>query len=145
MPELLTHPQLRLLALVDVLLVLKMLAVGNYTSLLRLRRKVFATSEDYAVYRGEVSTQPDPDIERTRRAHQNDVENILPFFVASAFYACTEPSYAVLSFYLWGFVAARVAYSVFYLRAMQPHRTIAFTLGAVLLFAISATTLMRVL
>ena len=49
MPEPLAHPNVRLLALVDLLLVLKMIALANYTSFLRLRRRVYATPEDYAM------------------------------------------------------------------------------------------------
>src|SRR2546429_113985 len=49
MPEPLADPNVRLLALVDLLLVLKMIALGNYTSFLRLRRQVYATPEDYAL------------------------------------------------------------------------------------------------
>src|SRR5258707_821355 len=49
MPEPLADPNVRLLALVDLLLVLKMIALANYTSFLRLRRRVYATPEDYAM------------------------------------------------------------------------------------------------
>jgi hypothetical protein len=51
MPEPLADPNVRLLALVDLLLVLKMIVLGNYTSFLRLRRQVYATPEDYALGR----------------------------------------------------------------------------------------------
>ena len=134
---------LRLLALVDLLLVLLMITVGNYTSMLRIQRKVFATPEDYA-RRGLPLRAPDEGVERTRRVHLNHVENVLPFFVVSLLYALTQPSHLMLSIFMWGFLIARVAYSVFYLRAMQPHRTLAFSLGIMCTLGITILTLAAV-
>jgi len=143
MPELLVDPNVRLLAIVDLLLVLKMIALGSYTSFLRLRRQVYATPEDYAL-RAATPAGPDQDIERVRRAHRNDLENILPFFVVSFLYVVTRPSYGAAAIYLGGFLAARVAHSIFYIRGAQPHRTIAFAVGAVLMFVMLLRTLVAV-
>jgi len=140
MPELLADPNVRLLALVDLLLVLKMVALGNYTSFLRLRRQVYATPEDYALRAATPPARTDADIERVRRAHRNDLENILPFFVVSFLYVLTRPSYAAAA----GFLAARVLHSIFYIRSAQPHRTIAFAVGAVLMFVMLLSTLVAV-
>jgi len=144
MPEPLADPNVRLLALVDLLLVLKMIALGNYTSFLRLRRRVYATPEDYALRAATPAARADEDIERVRRAHRNDLENILPFFVVSFLYVLTRPSYAAAATYLWGFLAARVLHSIFYIRRAQPHRTIAFAVGAVLMFVMLLSTLVAV-
>jgi uncharacterized MAPEG superfamily protein len=140
----LADPNVRLLALVDLLLVLKMLVMGNYTSFLRLRRNVFATPEDYALRATTPPVGLDEDIERVRRAHRNDLENILPFFVVSFIYLLTGPSHLALSVYLWGFLGARTLHSVFYIRGIQPHRTIAFTVGAALLFVMLFRALVAV-
>ena len=145
MPELLADPNVRMLAIVDLLLVLKMIALGNYTSFLRLRRRVYATPEDYALRAAMPAAGPDEDIERVRRAHRNDLENILLFFVVSFFYVLTRPSRGAAAIYLWGFLAARVLHSIFYIRSAQPHRTIAFTVGAVLLFVMLLSTLVAVI
>ena len=144
MPDLLADPNVRLLALVDLLLVLKMIALGSYTSVLRLRRRVFATPEDYALQGAAPPEAPDVDIERVRRAHRNDLENILPFFVVSFLYVLTKPSYGAAALYFWGFLAARALHSIFYVRGAQPHRTIAFTVGAVLMFVMLLRTLVAV-
>ena len=132
MPELLADPNVRLLALVDLLLVLKMVALGNYTSFLRLRRQVYATPEDYALRAATPPARTDADIERVRRAHRNDLENILPFFLVGFFFALTRPPWLAAEILFIGFAVARVLHSVFYIRAMQPHRTIAFTAGSLL-------------
>jgi glutathione S-transferase len=143
--ELLADSNVRLLALVDLLLVLMMMTVGNYTSLLRIRHKVFAAAEDYGRRPSSNLQGPDEVVERVRRVHLNHLENVLPFIVVSLFYVLTRPSYAALSVFLWGFLLARVSYSVFYLRALQPHRTIAFGLAMGLMFAMIVSTLIALI
>lgn len=140
----LDDPNLRLLTLVDLLLVLLMMMVGNYTSMLRIRRKVFAAPEDYS-WRALPNKPQDEGVERARRVHLNHLENVLPFFVVSLLYALTQPSQLLLSIFLWGFLVARVAYSVFYLRAMQPHRTLAFGLAMMSTLGMTFLTLLAVI
>jgi uncharacterized MAPEG superfamily protein len=139
--DLLAAPTVHLYAVVALLLVLKMVAVGFYTSAVRIRRRVFATPEDYALRNLAPAGVPDEDVERVRRAHRNDLENVLPFLVVGLLYALTGPSLAAARIYLIGFLVARTLHSVFYIRAMQPHRTIAFTVGMVLMLAMLVTTL----
>jgi glutathione S-transferase len=143
MPDLLRDPVVRLLVVVYALLVLKMAAVSAYTSILRLRRNVFATPEDYAL-RGLPAQSSDEDIERVRRAHRNDLENILPFFVVGFLYLLTRPSLLAAAIYLVGYLVARTLHSIFYIRGMQPHRTIAFTAGGLLTLTMIASTLVAV-
>src|SRR2546430_2026146 len=124
--------RLQLFGIVSLILVLKMAAVGLYTSTLRIGRKVFATPEDYALQGMPTRSGNDADIERVRRAHQNDLENILPFFVVGFFFALTRPPWLAAEILFIGFAVARVLHSVFYIRAIQPHPTIAFTAGSLL-------------
>lgn len=138
-------PAVRLFAIVYLLLVVKMVAVGFATSLLRIRRKVYATPEDYALNRANPPPVPDEDIERIRRVHRNDLENILPFFAIGLFYALGDPSMLAARIYFVGFLVARVLHSVFYIAGRQPHRTIAFGVGLVLMLTMLATTLVRLL
>jgi uncharacterized MAPEG superfamily protein len=143
-PDLLVDPVVRLYVVVYILLALKMVAVGSYTSVLRLRRRVYSTPEDYQL-QGMTPTQArDEDIERVRRAHQNDLENILPFFVLGFLFLMTRPSLTAASIYLVGYLIARTLHSIFYIRSLQPHRTIAFTLGGVLTLAMIVQTLVAV-
>ena len=142
---LLANPALRLFAIVSLILVLKMAAVGVYTSTLRIGRKVFATPEDYALQGMQAKAVSDPDIERIRRAHQNDLENILPFFVVGFFFALTHPPLLAAEIFFIGFALARILHSVSYIRSMQPHRTIAFTAGSVLSAVMLVWTLVALL
>jgi uncharacterized MAPEG superfamily protein len=137
-------PIARLYIVVYALLVLKIALVGSYTSVLRIRRKVYATPEDYALQGLAARTTRDEDIERVRRAHQNDVENILPFFVVGFLYLATGPSYTAAAIYLIGYLAARTLHSIFYIAGLQPHRTIAFGIGGVLTLAMIVQTLVAV-
>jgi len=139
MPRL-DDPVVRLYVVIYLLLVLKMAVVGTYTSILRLGRKVYATAEDYAFQGLARKTTVDEDVERVRRAHRNDLENILPFFVVGFCYLLTSPSWNAAAIYLIGYLIARIAHSVFYIRSMQPYRTIAFTLGAVLTISMMVHT-----
>jgi glutathione S-transferase len=109
-------------------LALKMLVLASLTSRQRFRKRVFASPEDYAA----LHLQPrerDVDVERYRRAHRNDLENILPFFVVGAIYAATGPSVVGAWLCLPGFALARLLHTVFYLRGAMPHRTIAYGYG----------------
>jgi len=145
MDSLLTHnPALQLLGVVYLVLVLKMVAVGSYTSMIRIRRGVYATPEDYQL-QGLPPKAADEDVERARRAHRNDLENILPFFGAAFFYALTQPSMFMARIYFVGFATARVLHSVFYIRQQQPQRTIAFSIGLLLMLLMVISTLISFL
>jgi uncharacterized MAPEG superfamily protein len=130
--DLLGNPAFRLFAIVALILVLKMAAVGMYTSTLRLGRGVYATPEDYALQGMTAKMTSDADVERVRRAHLNDLENILPFFWVGFCFAVTRPPYVAAEVFFIGFAVARILHSIFYIRSMQPHRTIAFTVASVL-------------
>lgn len=143
--EMLATPVLRWYAAVSLLLVLKMLALAFYTGWLRLRRKVFAAPEDYGVVGAKPCLATDSQIERVRRAHLNDLENLVPFFVVGYLYALTDPSPLAAKTYYLGYLVARVLHSAFYLGAKQPHRTIAYTVAMVLLLVMLGETLARVL
>jgi uncharacterized MAPEG superfamily protein len=144
MPHGLADPVVRLYVVVYLLLVLKMAAVGTYTSVLRIGRKVYATPEDYALQGLAARTTRDEDIDRVRRAHQNDLENILPFFVVGFLYLLTGPSYGAASVYLIGYLVARTLHTLFYIASLQPYRTIAFTLGGLFTLGMIVQTLVAV-
>ena len=142
--ELYAIPAFRLYALVALLLILKMFAVAFYVAALRVRRKVFSAPEDYETFDAAPRATADEEIERARRAHLNDLENILPFLAAGLLYALTAPSMGVARVYFWGFLLARVFHTVAYIGGLQPHRTIAYAVGIVLTIAMTIQTLVLV-
>jgi uncharacterized MAPEG superfamily protein len=147
MTNFITDANVRTLLQVDTLLTIGVMSMSNYTSVLRISRKIYATPEDYALNPtagpGAVALAPavDDPIARSRRIHRNHLENVLPFLVLSALYTLTQPGHALFAGLLWAFLVVRVAYTVFYGRSMQPHRTIAYALGAVIQFTIAVLTL----
>nr|QST14970.1 mGST1 protein [Diaphanosoma celebensis] len=122
----LSNPVFAAYCFYGALLCLKTLLMAPLTGRLRIIKKAFANPED-----GKVKT--DDDVERVRRAHLNDLENILPFLVLGFLYVATNPSptTALLAFRV--FALARfiytLVYAVFVLR--QPARGIAFMTGMV--------------
>lgn len=122
-------PAFRLFALSVLVLAFKMLALASWTSAIRLRKKIFAAPEDYASQGLPARDVRDPDVERARRAHRNDLENILPYFAVGAVYAASGPSAAGAWLCFGGFTLARVLHTLFYLNERMPHRTLAYALG----------------
>uniref|UniRef100_A0A182W8W2 Microsomal glutathione S-transferase 1 n=1 Tax=Anopheles minimus TaxID=112268 RepID=A0A182W8W2_9DIPT len=91
---------------------LKMLLMSVLTGLQRGSKKVFANPED--VTPGGKLKYDDPDVERVRRAHLNDMENILPYFIISFLYMFTNPSVTV-AVNLFRLVAVvRICHTVFH-------------------------------
>ncbi|XP_071768081.1 prostaglandin E synthase [Centroberyx gerrardi] len=115
-----------------VLLVVKMYVIAILTGQVRLRKKAFANPEDSLRHGGLEFNREDPDVERCRRAHRNDLENILPFLFLGAVYSLTGPSLAVARLHFVVFFIARVVHTVAYLLALRaPTRSLAYTVGQV--------------
>ena len=85
-------------------------------------------------------------VERIRRAHQNDIENILPFLILGFLYMFTNPVYStallcyrcvsffthlIISHFVFRiFVGARIFHTIVYLLIVpQPSRALAFFAG----------------
>ena len=82
----------------------------------------FASPEDArpgAFNRTPRPGQLDPDdyVERSRRIHRNDLENIPGFWIAGLLFVMTDPAPWVAYLCLYGFVAIRAAHFLAYLTA----------------------------
>jgi uncharacterized MAPEG superfamily protein len=118
---------------------------ANVTGIMRTARKVYATPEDYRFFGQEPVMTRDEQIERVRRAHLNDLENILPFFAIGFIYALTAPSYTFAAILFIAFTVGRIAHTVAYIAGRQPWRTIAFAVSQIALYLIALATLIEVL
>lgn len=127
--DLVSDPAIRAWGISSAVVALKTLAAGGYTSSIRMRKKVFAAPEDYALQGLPLAAAPDADVERARRIHRNDLEAGLPFAMVGLVYALTQPTTAGLWICFAGFPIARILHSIAYARALMPHRTIAFLVG----------------
>jgi len=123
------------------ILLAKMGLMGPLTARQRFRKMVFANPEDTTS--GGTVAYADSDVERVRRAHQNDLENIPLFFLATHFYLSTNPSTAVATNLIRGFTALRFIHTFVYLNQVpQPSRALSFILGlGITLYMCGATAL----
>jgi len=109
---------------------IKTVVMSLWTARYRIPRKVFITPEDYVLSNTPVSLSQDADVERVRRCHQNDLENVLPFVLIGLLYVLTGPelSTALLVFRL--FAGSRLLHTIVYLNAVpQPSRALLFFVG----------------
>lgn len=106
---------------------LKMMAVTVLTARQRHRKKVFANEEDAKTKHGIVKFD-DPDVERVRRAHLNDLENIPAFWALGALYLTTDPDPALATNLFRVYAVGRVLHTIVYAvkPLPQPARGMAF-------------------
>ncbi|XP_014239239.1 microsomal glutathione S-transferase 1-like [Cimex lectularius] len=122
-------------------LVLKMLILTPLTARQRFKNKVFLSPEDTSLLKGS-KVDVHPDVERVRRAHRNDLENVV-FFLSMAFcYILTNPTKWVAILVLAAFTVARFLHTFFYLTA-KTARMYAFAVGYLVLVYMAGTTVMH--
>lgn len=85
-------------------------------------------------------------VERVRRIHQNDLENLPFFLVAGLLYVLTGPSLMMAQLLLYGYVVSRLLHFAAYLSA-QTHdvRATLWTVGSLILIFMTVRTLLAAL
>lgn len=116
-------------AVVCALLVLKAQVLGAATAATRGKLKKFINPEDAAWLGGERVNPDDERVQRIFRAHRNDLENLLPFFVGGTLYVLSGAGTTAGAAYFGAFLLARYAHTFAYLRQEARLRRNAFTLG----------------
>jgi uncharacterized MAPEG superfamily protein len=95
-----------------------------------------ASPEDLQV--GLINKDPHPEqlelndyVDRSRRMHRNDLENIPAFLACGILFVAAGPSYLLANILMYGFVGARLAHSLAY-ATKQSHeiRATLYTLGS---------------
>ncbi|NXR83492.1 MGST1 transferase, partial [Pycnonotus jocosus] len=130
------------------IVLLKMMLMSPITTYFRVTRKAFANPEDTASFGKENAKKylrSDPDVERARRGHLNDLENIIPFFGIGLLYALSGPelSWALLHFRL--FAGARILHTFAYLIPLpQPSRGLTWATGYIVTFSMAYNVLKTV-
>lgn len=90
--------------------------------------------------------EPVESVERIRRIHMNDLEN-LPFFLVAGFlFVLTEPSLVLAQWLLYGYVVSRFLHFAAYISA-QTHemRATLWTVGSLILIFMTGRTLLAAL
>lgn len=130
-------------AFYSTILILKMYVVAIITGQVRLRKKAFANPEDALRNGGLQYYREDPDVERCRRAHRNDMENIFPFLFLGAVYSLLEPSPAVARVHFFIFCVGRIVHTVAYLLKLRaPTRSVAYSVAQLPCFSMALQILL---
>merc|ERR1712002_1121189 len=112
------------------LVLFKTILMSPITSFYRLKNSTFSNPEDLPLGKKTNVDFNDAEVERIRRAQQNDVENILPFILIGGLYLTTNPSLTASKILFRTFTTARFAHTLFYLASIdQPWRFLAFLVG----------------
>lgn len=127
---------LRMYAITAIVLALKMAAISVVQGSARVKAGTFTNPEDVASFGGQQASAEAPMVERASRAWRNDLENIPIFLILAWIYVAADLSAVAFIIYCLVFMAARVGHTIFYLNAIQPARTIAFTVGALAALAL---------
>jgi len=109
----------------------KMMIMSLLTARHRLGKGIFANAEDVPLHpKGKVKMD-DPDVERVRRGHLNDLENIPVFLILGLLYVATRPALATALWCFRIFVAARYIHTFVYVICPlpQPARGLSFFAG----------------
>ncbi|XP_048778668.1 microsomal glutathione S-transferase 1-like [Ostrea edulis] len=108
----------------------KTLLMSALTVRSRLTNKVFANPEDTAKFGGVEPTVSDQRVERIRRCHQNDIENVFSFVLVGSFYLVTDPDPWFATLLFRTFVLSRCLHTVCYLAPLpQPSRFVTCLTG----------------
>ncbi|KAH1179277.1 prostaglandin E synthase [Mauremys mutica] len=130
----------------STILIIKMYVLAIITGQVRLRKKAFANPEDALRNGGLQYCREDPDVERCRRAHRNDMENIFPFLFLGAIYSLLEPSPIVARIHFLIFCVGRIVHTVAYLlRLKAPTRSVAYSVAQLPCFSMALQILFAVI
>lgn len=126
----LNNPAFSSLAFCTGVLALKMFAVVFLTIKNRFKNKVFAAEEDVKGMPGAKVSYAQPDIERARRIHLNDLENIPIFLFVAFIYILTGPAASTAIWHFRIFTISRVCHTLAYaIPIPQPSRALSFFVG----------------
>merc|ERR1711936_1215055 len=109
------------------LVLLKTLLMSFWTAKRRFATGVFANPEDIKGNAGAKVDYANEDVERVRRCHQNDIENVYPFVMIAAMYITTNPALSTAILVSRLFTLARYIHTLVYVfQVPQPSRALAF-------------------
>ncbi|XP_047536763.1 microsomal glutathione S-transferase 1-like [Vanessa atalanta] len=130
-----SNPVVQSYILYSAILALKLISVSTLTSLVRMTRGVYSNPEDAKALRGKVKLD-DPAVERTRRAHLNDLENIPAFWILGALYVTTGPVAAWATLLFRVYTVSRIIHTIVYavVPLPQPTRAIAYIIPTVIMW-----------
>ncbi|KAK2581424.1 hypothetical protein KPH14_005099 [Odynerus spinipes] len=125
---------LKLFGFWSSILVIKMMLMILLTAYQRFTKKIFANPEDASLMPKAKVSLEDPDVERVRRAHLNDLENIVPWFIITYVWLMTGPSVWLAGVLIRTFAITRIIHTLVYaVFPQQPARFLCFAVGYVVI------------
>ncbi|XP_034434725.1 microsomal glutathione S-transferase 1-like [Hippoglossus hippoglossus] len=149
MADLMENEVFRAFTTYAAIVIVKMMLMGPLTGYFRVSRGAFSNEEDVSRKSAEEKKKllrTHPDVERVRRCHLNDLENIVPFVVIGLLYALTAPELSAALLHFRIFAGARIFHTVAYVGALpQPSRGLGWILGMLVTFSMAYRVLSTVL
>jgi glutathione S-transferase len=134
------------------IMILKVMGQGWMTVYRMLKVQAgWASPEDLQA--GLINRKPSPEqlevndyVDRSRRMHRNDLENIPAFLACGLIFVATGPSLVLANSMMYGFVAARLLHALAY-ASKQSHevRATFYTIGSLLVIAMAVYVLAAVI
>ncbi len=113
-----------------VYLSLKMISNSVVQGFQRTKNRSFAHEED-AKFFGNATAGNQPELVlKAASCWRNDLENIPIFLIMGLAFVFWGGEAQTAAIYFITFCVGRTLHSFFFLKSLQPHRTIAFTIGA---------------
>lgn len=112
----LDNPAFAAYLIASAIMVLKVMGQGWMTVFRMMKvNGGYASPEDLRA--GTLNKSPDPSqlemneyVDRSRRMHRNDLENIPAFWIAGLLFVLTDPVIFLAQAFMYGFVVARIAH-----------------------------------
>jgi glutathione S-transferase len=146
------NPVFRWYAVAAAIMIVKMMSQGWITVFRMMKvNGGFRYPED--AKKGAANPNPRPDqllpneyVQRSRRMHENDAENIPLFLVAGLIYVCTAPGLLVSASLFSAYVLSRLAHFFVVLTA-RPHelRAASWTIGSIIIYFMAGVIVWHVL
>jgi glutathione S-transferase len=134
------------------IMILKVMGQGWMTVYRMLKVQAgWASPEDLQA--GLINRKPSPEqlevndyVDRSRRMHRNDLENIPAFLACGLIFVATGPSLVLANSMMYGFVAARLLHALAY-ASKRSHevRATFYTIGSLLVIAMAIYVLAAVI
>jgi len=127
----LSNPVFVSYAFYAVVVLIKMMLMSQLTAVKRVSNKAFSSPEDASYFSGgKLGVKTIEEVERVRRNHLNDVENIPAFLFLGLLYVTIQPNPATALWHFRVFAISRVLHTLVYQLAVpQPARGLAFSIG----------------
>jgi glutathione S-transferase len=126
----LSNPLFSAYAFYGSVVILKMLALGPLTTFKRFTAGIFCNPEDAEGFGQPKVIIGDDRVERVRRNHLNDLENIPAFLFLGLLYITTKPTLAAALWHFRIFTASRFIHTFIYQFAIpQPSRALIYYVG----------------